>query len=277
MSVVIGLGETGCAIADEFKKYPQYIVYNILADTKRTSGRTKYIKPALGAEEYEKNCPSFKNFLRAVSGDVLLILDGAELVTAAALRILSHIKECNISVLYVKSESSFISQREKLNQAAVFGVLQEYARSAVFDKMILVDISLIATALPNLTVKTYHSKIREAIASTLHMIEIYSRTASDLGNPITPHPAARLMAVGTMDINTGKENMFFPLDYPREKCYYYAINEKKLESDSSLLGKITDQVSDHMHPELAVSYGIYSTDYDADYVFVTYRSSAIQK
>ena len=276
MSNVIGLGKEGTAIANEFKKYPQYTVYNILVGTKKTYAKTKYLKEQETPEDYEKKCPSFKSFFKRVTGDVLFVLDGTELVSAASLHILSHIKHCNISILYVRPEIKFLSELERLNQAAIYGVLQEYCRSAVFEKMILVDTPIIGATLKGLTVKAYHSKIREAIASTLHMIEVYSRTASDLGNQPKPHPAARLMTVGTMDIDTGKENLFFPLDYPREKCYYYAINEKKLDSDSGLLGRITAQVSECIEPEVGVSYGIYSTEYEDDYVFVATRSSAIQ-
>lgn len=277
MSSVIGLGEVGSAVAGEFKKYPPYTVYTITVGDKRTYGKKTYIKKQKTAEEYEEKCPSLKNFLKNVKGDVLFIVDGAELVSAVSLRVLSHIKQCNITILYVKSELSLLSAEEKMNEATVRGVLQEYARSAVFEKMILVDVPIIANTLSGLTVKNYHSKIREALASTLHMVEVFSRSKPALGSEKEPHPAARLITVGHMDMKTGKENLFFPLDYPRERCYYYAINEDKLENDSNLLDKINEQVAAAAHESMDVSYGIYSTQYEEDYVYVVSRSSAIQK
>jgi len=276
MSSVIGLGEVGSAVANEFKKYPPYTVYTITVGDKRTYGKKTYIKKQKTAEKYEEKCPSLKNFLKNVKGDVLFIVDGAELASAASLRILSHIKQCNITILYVKSETKFLSAEEKMNEATVRGVLQEYARSAVFEKIILVDVPIIANTLSGLTVKNYHSKIRESLASTLHMVEVFSRSKPALGSEKAPHPAARLVTVGHMDMKTGKENLFFPLDYPRERCYYYAINEDKLENDSSLLDKINEQVSAAAHDNMDVSYGIYSTQYEKDYVYVVSRSSAIQ-
>jgi len=276
MSNIIGLGETGTAIANEFKKYPPYTVYNITVGSKRTYGKKTYIKEQKTAEKYEEACPSLKSFLKGVKDDVLFVVDGAELVSAASLRILSHVKRCNITILYVRSESKLLSREEKLNEATVRGVLQEYARSAVFEKIILVDVPIIANTLSGLTVKNYHSKIREAVASTLHMVEVFSRSKPALGSEKSPHPAARLVTIGHMDMKTGKENLFFPLDYPRERCYYYAINEKKLETDASLLDKVNEQVAAAAHENMDVSYGIYSTQYEEDYVYVVSRSSAIQ-
>jgi len=276
VSNVIGLGEMGSAVANEFKKYPPYTVYNITVGSKRTYGKKTYIKEQKTAEKYEEKCPSLKNFLKNVKGEVLFVVDGAELVSAASLKILSHIKNCDITILYIRSDSNLLSKPERLNETTVRGVLQEYARSAVFEKMILVDVGIIANTLTGLTVKNYHTKIREAVVSTLHMIEVFSRTKPALGSSKEPHEAARLITVGHMDMTTGKENLFFPLDYPREKCYYYAINEEKLETDSSLLDTINTQVAATTHENMDVSYGIYSTQYEEDYVYVVSRSSAIQ-
>jgi len=273
MSVVIGLGEEACAVANVFKEYPQYEVYNILVGNKRAHGKTKYIKGQSSPVLYEEKCPSFKNFFRAVKGEVLFIVDGADIISAASLRVLSYIKNCNISVLYLHTSSD----KPSLNEATVYGVLQEYARSAVFEKMTIVDIPTVATALPNLTVASYHKKIRETLVSTLHMLEVYTHTKPVLSNFSSPHETSRLLTVGIVDMATGKENLFFPLDYPREKWYYYAINKEKLNEDSELLGKIETQAALTAHDNLTTSYGIYSTEYEQDYVFAVARSSAIQK
>ena len=277
MSTVIGLGEEGCALANVFKNYPQYNVYNVLVGNKRTLGKTKYIKEQKSPEDYEANCPSFKNFFKAAKGDVLFVLDASDISSAASLRILSYIKNCNISILYLRTQTSSLSEQASLNEAVVYGVLQEYARSAVFEKMIIIDIPTVASALSNLTVASYHERIRETIVSTLHMLEVYTHTKPVLSNFSSPNEASRLLTVGIVDMATGKENLFFPLDFAREKWYYYAINKDKLDKDSELLGKIEAQAAVTTHDNLKTSYGIYSTEYEQDYVFAIARSSAIQK
>ena len=67
--------------------------------------------------------------------------------------------------------------------------------------------------------------------------------------------------------------MFFSLDNQREIEYYYGINGRVLETDPALHRRITKQVESE---EIKASYGIYSTDYDDDYVYCVVHSSQIQ-
>ena len=274
---IIGLGASACAMAKEFKQYPQYTVYSIMLGDKRVYGKNFYIKPQKTPEEYERKCPSVKKFLSSVKGDVIFIVDGSDAISAASLKILYEVRRCNISILYIRTDPSTLSEKEGLNERAVRGVLQEYARSAVFEKIIFVDFDLVGAMLPNMTVNSYQPKIRQTITSTLHMIEVFSRTTPNLSTHASAHETSRILTIGIKDFETGKESMFFPLDYPREKCYYYAINEEKLETDVTLLERINAQISEASHEHAPASYGIYSTNYEDDYVYVTYRSSAIQK
>ena len=80
-----------------------------------------------------------------------------------------------------------------------------------------------------------------------------------------------------VDLKTGDSKLFFSLDRIREMRYYYAINKEKLKSDGSLSKKIKNQVKEHSSEDTSVSYGIYSTDYNQDYVYALGHSSSIQK
>ena len=63
METIIGLGQAGCKIAEQFAKYTQYNVYKI--DSEKHQGpRFKLLKKASSHEEYENNCPSFKRFFK---------------------------------------------------------------------------------------------------------------------------------------------------------------------------------------------------------------------
>jgi len=278
MSGVIGLGSFACELANEFKKYPQYEVYNILVGTKKIYRKRAHIPPQSTPEKYEENCPSFKKLFKTnLPEEVLFVVDGTELVSAASLRILSEIKDHKITVLYLNSASRALSEEQILNARAIRGILQEYARSGVFEKIIFVDLELVGTILPETTIKSYYSKIREMVVSTLHMIEVLSRSKSVLGNLSPPHETSRVVTIGIKDFETGKENMFFPLDFPREKCYFYAIGKEKIETDTTLMKKIKEQAEQEKTTQVKRSYGVYSTDYEDDYVYVVYRASAIQK
>ena len=278
MSSIIGLGDFACQLANEFKKYPQYDVYNILVGTKRIYAKRAYIAPQDSPEAYEENCPSFKKLYKTkLSRDVLFIVDGTESISAASLRILSEIKGHNITILYIRSSSRTLTKSEVLNEKAIRGILQEYARSGLFEKIIFIDFELVGTILPETTIKAYYPNIRDMVSSTLHMIEVLSRSKSILGSHSTPHEASRILTIGLKDFETGEENMFFPIDYPREKNYFYAIGKEKIETDTTLLKKIKDQVDGEARDEVDASFGVYPTEYDSDYVYTVYRASAIQK
>jgi hypothetical protein len=59
--------------------------------------------------------------------------------------------------------------------------------------------------------------------------------------------------------------------------YYYAINKNKLQSDGRLMKKIKQQIQDQTDDEVKASYGIFSTDYEQDYLYLLGHSLEIQK
>ena len=80
-----------------------------------------------------------------------------------------------------------------------------------------------------------------------------------------------------LDVNTGEENLFYDLTYPRGKLYYYSIMKDRLENEGSLLRKLTDQVKSKLEDEMKVSFGIYSNEYDSDYGLCVAHATLIQE
>ena len=153
MDAVIGLGAAGCNIAEQFAKYPQYKVYKIdvgLESLNDLSGlvydevedsnvKTFSMPLQLTSEDYEKNCPSMKTFFEELKeGDnVLFVLAGGGKITGASLRILETIKDCNLSIMYVKPDLQLIGGKKYILDRISYYVLQEYARSGMFERMYL--------------------------------------------------------------------------------------------------------------------------------------------
>ena len=97
-----------------------------------------------------------------------------------------------------------------------------------------------------------------------------------MDNISAPHDVSRICTIGLVNFNSGEQNLFFPLDSIREKVYYYAINEKKLKESSDIRKKIISQIKENSL-DTKVSYGIYSTQYEEDYVYYVAYSSTIQQ
>ena len=59
--------------------------------------------------------------------------------------------------------------------------------------------------------------------------------------------------------------------------YYYGINEEKLRTEENLFRTITNNVKSKITEERKVSFGIYPTQYENDYIYVELFSPKIQQ
>lgn len=274
MDTVIGLGEAGCNIADEFAKYSQYKIYKIDNGLDGLKQEGVYDMPWQDStERYEEKCPDMTNFFKGLSGDVLFVLGGSGNISGAALTILEHIKHCNINILYIRPDLDSINIIKQRQEWVVFNVLQEYARSGVFERIYLVDNSKVEQALGNVPVIGYYDKLNSVIVSSLHMINVYNHIGSVVNTFSKPLAGRRISTIGFYDTKNNENNLFYSLDNVGEMRYYYAINREKLETDGDILKKVREQIKG----DTEASYGIFATNYEQDYVYTVAHSSEIQR
>ena len=274
MDTIIGLGAAGCNIADEFAKYSQYKIYKIDNGLDGLRQEGIYDMPWQDSvERYEEKCPDMTNFFKGLSGDVLFVLGGSGNISGAALSILEYIKHCNINILYIRPDLESISITKKNQEWVVFNVLQEYARSGVFERIYLVDNSKVEENLGNVPVIGYYDKLNSVIVPSLHMINVYNHIGSVVNNFSKPLSGRRISTIGFYDVENNENNLFYSLDNVGEMRYYYAINREKLETDGDILKKVREQIKG----DTEASYGIFATNYEQDYVYTVAHSSEIQR
>jgi hypothetical protein len=205
------------------------------------------------------------------------VVAGGGKVSSASLQILQYLKKHKINMLYIKPEQSLLNDQQTKLERVVYNVFQEYARSGVFERMYIVSNSEIEHLLGGVTIKNYNEKINEMIVSTIHMINVYNNNDS-LVNTFCDIPVgARITTIGMGDLEENEDKMFFSLDNVSDIVYYYAYNKEKLETDFELMSKIKKAVSAKKEEGVRVTYGIFETDYDQDYVYCLNHSSVIQK
>ncbi len=276
METVIGLGQAGCNIAEKFSQYPQYNIYRIDSE-KRSGPKFKHMKPCASFEEYEASCPSFKRFFKDAKPPYLFIMGGSGTISAASLRIMEQLNSKEIFVLYIKPDVSLLSHTKKMQERIVFNVLQEYARSTVLKRLFIISNPILEEVVGDVPIAKYYDTLNEAIVSTVHMINIFSNTNPIMSTASDPVPTARISTIGLLDFETGDKKLFYPLQKPREMIYYYSVDSEQLESDGTLLKKITEQVKDNDDENLRVSYGIYSNNYAQNYAYTVQHASMIQE
>tara|TARA_R110000824_G_scaffold2671_1_gene12360 strand:+ start:20039 stop:20869 length:831 start_codon:yes stop_codon:yes gene_type:complete len=276
MDTVIGLGNAGCNIVDVFSKYPQYLTYKLDVGLKRT--KTTYpLKEFQKIEDYEEKLPSLKTFFKDVEGEILFVVGGAGKVSCTSLKILEYLKKSKINVLYVRPELSLLNPEQTSLERLVFNVFQEYARSGLFERMYIVSNSEVEQVLGGLSIKQYNNKINEMIVSTIHMINIYNHNKS-LTNTFCNLPiGTRITTIGLRDPEKKEDKMFFSLDNVSDIVYYYAYNKESLETDSNLMSEIKKTISSKKKEDVRVTYGIFETDYEQDYIYCLNHTSVIQK
>ena len=275
MDSIVGLGNAGVAIVNKFAQYPQYKTYKLDVDIDCTSDTFSWKRPE-NYEDYERKCPSLTEFFNDIEGEILFVVGGGGKISVASLAILKYLKEHTLNVLYIKPDLQFLSHDAKLLHNMVYNVLQEYSRSGVFKRLYLVDNKVLETITPGVTIKNFYDKLNEAIVSTLHMINVFNHNDSITDTFMAPPKGASISTVGFVDPGKNQDKPFFLLDNVSDVVYYYAYNKLRLENEDNLFSQIKNSITEKNTEEVRLTYGIFETEYDQDYIYCVNHSSVIQ-
>jgi len=269
MDTVIGLGKAGCAIADKFAEYPQYKIFKI--DSEGLDSKNKnchLLKKQSSPEDYEKATRSMKTFFSKTTDDILFVLSGSGMISGASLQILKNLRGKNINILYIKPDLEFLGHTNVMQERVVRNVLQEYTRSGLFNRIFLVDNKKVEEVLGEVPIIGYYDKLNDLIVSTFHMVNVYNHQEAIHATPFDTAETTRISTFGILNVDEGKEKLFFSLDNIREKCYYYAINSKVLETDGKLLRTLTDNINKNIGKDVRAGFQVYSTSYEQNYGYL---------
>ena len=285
MQTVIGLGQAGCKIVDKLAQYPQYDILKIDAgdvDKDRKLKNTLILKKRPSPEAYEKaGSLRFKTFFKDIHEETLLVTSCGN-VSALSLRMLERLNaKTKITVMYIIPDKTNLTEHQKSHNNLLFNVFQEYARSGLFERTILVDNEVLSAIVGPVPILKYWDSLNSLLASTYHMINVFDHSRPVFTTFSNKIDTARLSTLGHFPWTSEEENeekMFFSLDFPREKRYYYAVPQKMLEEDENLMATIQKQVKDAIeHDRMKVAYAVYSTQYDQPYVYCEGYSTLVQK
>ena len=269
MDTIVGLGKAGCAIADKIFAYPQYKIFKI--DSEALDSKSKnchLIKRRHTPEEYEKTIRTMKTFFSKSTEYILFVLSGSGMISGASLQILKNLKDKNVNILYIKPDLEFLGHTNIMQERVVRNVLQEYTRSGVFNRIFLVDNKKVEEVIGEVPIIGYYDKLNDLIVSTFHMVNVYNHQKAIHATPFDTADTTRISTLGILNVDEGEEKLFFSLDNIREKCYYYAINSKVLETDGKLLRTLTDNINKNIGKEVRAGFQVYSTSYEQNYGYL---------
>ena len=280
MDKVIGLGKLGCAIAEELTAYPEYRIYKIDSDIDERGSLSIGHHQDMAAYESELDTEDVEIYLRSIKkkDKVLMILEGGDPISGAALKVLQTVNHSTLNVLYVAPDRQMISATQKRDDRIAFGILQEYARSGVFANIFLVNKPKIEELAGEVPIDKYEQTLSYFVAYVVAMVNFFNHTDPILANKITPKNIARIATYGvsSLDDKNAGVNLLFPLEDATDIHFFYGVPKQDLAEDASLVKRIKQHVKDHKTEEISSSFSVYETTLDSLIVLVVSYSSKIQ-
>ena len=278
MISVIGLGNAASAIAEKFSDTSNYNVFLMNDKISRSSKYKFRLKSYDEPEDYEKNIPNVKKFFKDVDDHIQFIIVGSSYSSNYSLGILEQIKDKRIDIFYIKPDVELLTGVPRLMETAVFSILQEYARSGLFNTITFFSNLNLENILQNIPVKEYYDTLNSSIFSTIHYLNYFEHSEPEIGQVCPPSEVNRIRTVGMLDMKNLEEKWIFDLDTERELCYYMCINEKRLEEEGGLHRKLVNMLKEKPRNAFRkISYAIYETSLQEDFGFCVAHTNVIQK
>lgn len=238
----------------------------------------RYESPDEYEEYFEASCLPF---LQKVKGNCTFIICGASLISGASLRIMQEVAQnckSQIELLYVRPETELLSETKKLQERVVYNVMQQYARSGVLKRMMIVSNENLSSIIGQVPLVDHFDKINEVISSTFHMINVLDNTKSivDTFSPLRPTSRIGTYCAFTPGSKMS-ENSFANISDLTEAKFYYGIPESQLKEESGLYREVLKEMKKRVEVFQKVSYGIYETSYDTKIGYGVLYTNQIQQ
>lgn len=203
------------------------------------------------AEDTESSALSDKlrwaNFLseQKIGAKVYVILSSASEALSATLTLLEDLKDKSIEIFYIRKPREALEVNKRLEDRAVFGILQEYTRSAIFDKFLILSEKVIEDMNEELTIINYDQQMQASYANLIGWLMRSRAEKPLLSSERDDIITARIGTIGVMNYESEKTTSFYELQFPRKTRLYLWLNQTTLGDKNSLtkirnLAKMSD-------------------------------------
>ena len=269
---VIGVGTGGSAVAAALSALDVYDCFAIDTSFEDKSSKLDQIQIGLRQTFKEYEDKTILDISAKIGdNDVHVFLFGGGKTTGALLRVLEKIRDKKISLHYIRPERNFLSSKQILRERASYGVLQEMARSAIFERITLYDVDVILEK-AEVSFLEKNNFVVKTIVDTFHMMNYVKNTEGAFANTENPSEINRICSFGVVNPENGEEILYFPLDSHREKCYYFIMNNDALQTPG-LVEKINKQLK---RENASCSFKIVESEWDNNHVYVEAFTNVVQ-
>ena len=188
-----------------------------------------------------------------------------------------QIKEKKIEIFYIKPDVDLLIGDVKLQERAIFGILQEYARSGLFKSFTIFSNPSIEKTIGEIPIKKYFHTINKSIYYAVHYLNVFDHTTALVGNLSKPSDVQRIRSVGIVSVDKLTENWYYKLEEDRDVAYYLCIANERLETDGKLHSRVVESLKNKPRNAFKnVTYGIYESPYETDFGFCVAHTNFVQ-
>jgi hypothetical protein len=144
-----------------------------------------------------------------------------------------HKRGVKIKVVYFQADMEFSGDEQVKQEKVVRNVLQEYARSGLFEEITLISNKTLENLVDTINVFEYYKQINDIFCSSFHMIEVFKNTKPVMSTFSKLRESCRVKTIGVSTLSC-EDKMFFPFNQEVEVLYYLGINEEKLRTQGHL-------------------------------------------
>jgi hypothetical protein len=213
----------------------------------------------------------------AIQDRVQVFLCGSSFSANYTLAILEQIKDRQIDIFYIKPDVDLLIGEVKLQERAIFGILQEYARSGLFNSFTIFSNPAIEKTIGEIPIKKYFEMINKNIYYAVHYLNVFDHTTPLVGNLSKPSEVQKIRSVGIISVDKLSEQWYYDLQEDRDVAYYLCIATERLENDGKLHAKVVQSLKSKPRNAFKnVTYAIYESPYESDFGFCVAHTNFIQ-
>jgi hypothetical protein len=278
MISLIGIGEAGCNVVSMFDNHKEYNCF-FFSEEQENTKYTRKLPRMTKVEDCEGEAPKLSSYKtkEAIQDKVQVFLCGSSFSANYTLAILEQIKNRQIDIFYIKPDVELLIGEVRLQERAIFGILQEYARSGLFSSFTIFSNPQIEKTIGEIPIKKYFETINKSIYYAVHYLNVFDHTEPLVGNLSKPSEVQKIRSIGIISVDKLSEQWYYNMQEDRDVAYYLCIASNRLENDGKLHSKVVQSLKSKPRNAFKnVTYAIYESPYESDFGFCVAHTNFIQ-
>ena len=159
----------------------------------------------------------------------------------------------------------------------IFGVLQQYARSGLFQSMYIFSNEQIVKFTGDESIGNMFNGINKAIANVVENINYFSNQDPLFGSHHEAKNISRIRTVSYGELEKNEENLYFLLDNITETHYIIIVSKEEINKNKQLLNVLKQKMLSYEAENVLASFSIFQSEHSQTFFYSTKFTHVIQE